>query len=59
MAVVQAASIAAGRATRQVRPLTQNGEIQGNLELAVAAKWLLPRGYGEDYSAAVLGQLKA
>ncbi len=59
MAVTQSASVAAGRAMRQNRPLTSNGEIQDNLKLEVAAKWLLPRGYGEGYSAAVLDQLKA
>ncbi len=43
----------------QAWPLTQSGEIQGNLELEAVANRLLPRGYGEDYSAAVLDQLKA
>ncbi len=59
MVVTQLASVAAGRATHQVWPLTQNGEIQGNLELEVAAKRFLPRGYDEDYSAAILDQLNA
>ena len=61
MAVTQSASVAAGRAMRQVQPLTQKGEIQDNLELAVAAKRLLPRGSGDDYmySATVQVQLKA
>ncbi len=43
----------------QAWPLTQTGEVLGALELEVAAKRLLPRGYGEDYSMAVLDQLKA
>ncbi len=59
MTVTQLAYVAAGRATHQARPLTQKGEVQDNLELVVAAERLLPRGYGDDYSAAVLDQLKA
>ncbi len=38
---------------------TQSGEILGTFPLEVVAKWLLPWGYGEGYSAAVLYQLKA
>ncbi len=56
MVVAQSASIAAGRATHQVWPFTQKGEIQDNLKLEVAAKRLLPRGYGNGYSVAVLDQ---
>ncbi len=59
MAVAQLASIVAGRATPQAWPFTQKGEIQDNLKLEVAAKWLFPRAYGDGYSAAVLDQLKA
>ncbi len=58
MAVTQSASVAEGRATRQVRPFTQKGEVQENMSLEVAAKRLLPRNYGDGYSAAVLDQLK-
>ncbi len=59
MDVAQSASVAAGRATRQSWPFTQSGEILGTLSLAAVAKWLLPQGYGEGYSAAILDQLKA
>ncbi len=59
MVVAQSASIAAGRATCQAQPLTQNGEILGSLQLEVPGKRLLPRGYGDNYSVAVLDQLKA
>ncbi len=59
MLVTQSASVAAGRATRQARPFTQKGEISENMSLETAAKRLLPRGYGECYSIAVLEQLKA
>ena len=58
MAATQLASVAVGRATRQVRPFTQRSEIQDNLKLEVAAKRLFPQGYGYGYSAAVLDQLK-
>ena len=56
---VHSVSIAVRRATRQAWPLTQSGVIQANLELEVVAKRLLLWGYGVDYSAAVLDQLKA
>ncbi len=59
MVVAQSASVAAGRATHQARPLTQKGEVQENMSLETAAKWLLPRGYGDRYSIAILEQLKA
>ena len=59
MAVAQSASVAAGRATRQARPFTQKGEVLDNMSLETAAKRLLPRGYSEHYSLAVLEQLKA
>ncbi len=59
LAIAQSASVAAGRATGQARPLTPKGELQDNLKLKAAAKWLLPRGYGNGYSAAVLDQLKS
>ncbi len=59
MNVAHLASVAAGRAMRQARPFTQKGEVQENMSLEVAAKWLLPRNYGNGYSAAVLDQLKA
>ncbi len=59
MVVAQSASVAAGRVTRQARPFTQKGEISENMTLETAAKRLLPRGYGEHYSIAVLEQLKA
>ncbi len=59
MVVAQSASVAAGRATHQARPLTQKGEIPENMSLETAAKRLLPRNYGYHYSIAVLEQLKA
>ncbi len=59
MIVAQSASVAAGRSTRQVRLFTQKGEVQENMTLEVAAKRLFPRNYGENYSVAVLDQLKA
>ena len=59
MIVAQSASVTAGRATQQARPFTQKGEVQENMALEVTAKWLLPRNYGDNYSAAVLDQLKA
>ncbi len=59
MTVAQSASIAAGRVTHQARPFTQKGEVQENMQLEVTAKRLLPRNYGDGYSAAVLDQLKA
>ncbi len=59
MVVAQSASVAAGRATRQAQPFTQKGEISENMSLETAAKRLLPRGYGDRYSIAVLEQLKA
>ncbi len=60
MLVAQSASVAAGRATRQARPFTQKGEIiSENMSLETATKRLLPRGYGDRYSIAVLEQLKA
>ncbi len=49
----------AGRATRQLRPITQKGEIAENLTLETAARRLFPRHYGDGYSVAVLEQLKA
>ena len=58
MVTTQSASITVGRATHQAQPLTQTGEILGSLELEVAAKQLLPRGYGDNYSAAILDQFK-
>ncbi len=58
MLVAQSASMAAGRATCQARPFTQKGEISENMTLETAAKRLLPRGYGDRYSIAVLEQLK-
>ncbi len=59
MLVAQSASVAAGRATRQARPFTQKGEMSENMSLETAAKRLLPHGYGDRYSIAVLEQLKA
>ncbi len=59
MAVTQSASVVAGKATGQVQPLTQKGEVPDNMSLETAAKRLLPRGYSERYSLAVLEQLKA
>ena len=59
MAVPQSAFVAAGRAMHQAWPFTQKDEVQGNLELVVADKQLLPWGYGNDYSAAVMDQMKA
>ncbi len=59
MVVAQSASVAAGRATHQARPFTQKGEISDNMSLETAAKRLLPRGYGDRYSIAILEQLKA
>ncbi len=59
MVIVQSASVVAGRATRQARPLTQKGEISENMSLETAAKRLLPRGYGDHCSIAILEQLKA
>ncbi len=59
MVFTQLASVAAGRAKCQAGPFTQKGEVQGNLKLEVAAKWLFPRGYGDGYSATVQDQLKA
>ena len=53
------ASGATGRASHQARPFTQKGEVQENMALEVAAKWLFPRNYGDTYNAAVLDQLKA
>ncbi len=52
MVVTQSASGAVGRITRQARPLD-------NMALETAAKWLLPRNYGDIYSIAILEQLKA
>ncbi len=57
--VAQSASVVAGRATHQVRPFTQKGEVQENMALEMAAKRLLPRNYGDRYSVAVLEQPKA
>ncbi len=57
MVVAQSASIAAGRAVSQARPLTMKGEIQDNLKLEVAVKRLLSLGYGDGYSAAVLDHM--
>ncbi len=59
MLVAQSAAVAAGRAMRQARPLTQKGEISENMTLETAARRLLPRTYGNSYSVAVLEQLKA
>ncbi len=59
MLVAQSASVAAGRATRQARPLTQRGEIFENMMLETATRRLLPRPYGVSYSVAILEQLKA
>ena len=59
MVVAQSASVAAGRAIRQAPPFTPKGEISENMSLETAAKRLLPRGYGDRYSIAVLEQLKA
>ncbi len=59
MVVAQSAFVAAGRATRQARPFTQKGEISENMSLETAAKRLLPCGYGDHYSIAILEQLKA
>ncbi len=59
MVVAQLASVAAGRATHQAWPFTQKGEVQENMVLETAAKWLLSRNYGDSYSIAVLEQLKA
>ncbi len=59
MAVAQSASVVAGRATRQARPFTQKGEVPDNMSLETAAKRLLPHGYSERYSLAILEQLKA
>ncbi len=58
MVVAQSASVAAERATRQARPLTQKGEISENMSLETATKRLLLRGYGDHCSIAVLEQLK-
>ncbi len=57
--VVQSAAIVAGRATRQVRPITQKDEIAEKMSLEAAARRLFPRTYGDEYSVAVLEQLKA
>ncbi len=57
--VAQSAAVAAGRVTRQVRPITQKGEIAENMSLETAARWLFPRTYGDGYSVAALEQLKA
>ncbi len=59
MVVTQSASVAAGRATRQVRTFTQKSEVQENMSLETAAKRLLPRNYSDCYSIAVLEQLKS
>ena len=56
--VAQSASVVAGRATRQARPLTQKGELSENMSLETAAKRLFPRTYGDRYSIAILEQLK-
>ncbi len=58
MAVIQSASVAARRATRQAQAFTQKREVPDNMSLETAAKRLLPRGYSERYSLAVLEQLK-
>ncbi len=57
--VMQSAAVAAGRAMRQLRPITQRGEIAENMTLETAARRLFPRHYGDGYSVAVLEQLKA
>ncbi len=44
---------------RQAWPLTQKGEISKNMSLETATKGLLPRGYGDRSSIAILEQLKA
>ncbi len=59
MVVAQSAAVAAGRAMRQARPLTQKGEISENMSLETAAKRLQPRGYSDRYSITVFEQLKA
>ncbi len=59
MSVAQLASVAAGRAMRQVRPFTQKGEVQDNMTIEDATKRLFPRDYGDGYSAVVLDRLKA
>ncbi len=59
MLVAQSAAVAAGRVTRQARPLTQKGEISENMTLETAARRLLPRTYGDSYCVAVLEQLRA
>ncbi len=57
--VVQSAAISAGRATRQVRPITQKGEFAKNMSLEAVARRLFPHTYGDGFSVAVLEQLKA
>ncbi len=57
--VVQSAAVAAGRATCQLRPITQRGELAENMTLETAARRLFPRSYGDGYSVAVLEKLKA
>ncbi len=57
--VTQSAAVAAGRATRQLRSITQKGEMAENMTLETAARRLFPRHYGDSYSVAVLEQLKS
>ncbi len=57
--VAQSAAIAAGRATRQARPITQKGEIAENMSLEAVARRLFPRTYGDGFSVTILEQLKA
>ncbi len=59
MIVAQSALVVAGRITHQAQPFTQKGEVQENMALEVVPKRLLPRNYGDNYSAVVLDQLKA
>ncbi len=59
MAVAQSASVVAGRTTCQARSFMQKGEVPDNVSLETAAKRLLPHGYSERYSLAILEQLKA
>ncbi len=54
MTVTQSASVAAGKAMHQAWPFTQKGEVQENMKLEVAARWLFPQNYGDSYSAAGL-----
>ncbi len=59
MLVAQSAAIAAGRATRQARPISQKGDIAETMSLEAAARRLFPQTYGDGYSTSVLEQLKA